>query len=276
MRGDVSYFEKYAANAAFRKLHDGGKMEDDPSFDPMTVEDFNYAFSSYFTFRLKEIVGQHYPLCGESSFVFCLDCARNDIWRKSVYQSYKYNRDNIKKKFSWYSIEYWTERWIKDHVENRGSKMIKIPGAEADDIIAVVAGVVEEELPDVGIVIVSGDSDLLQLGSHSVIQIDAKGEEVTVEKKLAVDKVHFEPTPANYLIYKILTGDATDAIPSVKHGKCGPKTAAGMISSGADVKAYIRSDPQISEAFVRNATLINLKQIPQVLKESIIAQYREN
>lgn len=270
---DVSYYEKFSANAVWRSLKDEeGFPDSDPEFDPMSNDAFSACYRRYFDFYLDSTVAKYYPMRSQSSYVFCMDCRRSDIWRRSVHPGYKHNRDVAVHKFSWSSIAEWTESWAKSHSETYGSKFIKVSGAEADDIIAVISRkYYGNELIDV--VIVSGDSDLLQLGGPNIIQIDSKGEQMTILKRIEKDGVLFDPTPMNYLKYKIMTGDSTDCISSIRHGKCGPKTASMMVNSPEKMKQYIKSDKSISSNFIMNTILIDLRKTPGQLIESIEDQY---
>ena len=270
---DTSYYLKYSANAAWRRIKDDHNLSEDENFDPMMLEEYREAYSGYFLFGLDEIVGKHFPIHSGSNFVFCMDSKRSDIWRKAIFPGYKHQRDLTKKKFSYKNIDDWTERYIKSHNVERGSRSIKVNGAEADDIFKVVIDHISSVYPHLMILIVSGDSDLLQLGGENVMQIDAHGELLTIESRLKKDKVEFDPTPLNYLRYKIMTGDTSDSIPSIKHGKCGPKKAASLVNDPEEMVRFIKSDPEISEAFIRNATLIDLSKTPKMLCESIMNQW---
>ena len=135
---DTSYFSKYSANAAWRKLKDDFNFIEDENFDPMTIQEYREAYSGYFLFGLDEIIGRHFPIHSGSNFVFCMDSKRSDIWRKSIFPGYKHQRDLAKKKFSYKNINDWTERYVKSHNVERGSRYIKVNGAEADDIFKVI------------------------------------------------------------------------------------------------------------------------------------------
>ena len=135
---DTSYYSKYSANAAWRKIKDDFNLSEDENFDPMTIQEYREAYSGYFLFGLDEIVGRHFPIHSGSNFLFCMDSKRSDIWRKAIFPGYKHQRDLTKKKFSYKNIDDWTERYIKSHNMERGSRHIKVNGAEADDIFKVM------------------------------------------------------------------------------------------------------------------------------------------
>jgi 5'-3' exonuclease len=266
---DISYFKKYAANAAWRRYKsDNHLTEDDPTFDPMTDRAYEDALSGYFNCQLSEIIQRHYPFHDRSHTIFCRDCNRNEIWRKDIFTGYKFKRDAIKERFSFSSINEWVDEWMSKFTSIVGGHIIKVDHAEADDVIAVLSRRLLN-LDDVNVLIVSGDSDLLQLTNDKVFQVDCYGEELTIAKKLEKEGVEFEPTVANYVKFKILTGDSSDNIPSVKHGKCGPKTAAKLISESGSIEEFVKSDKMVEEAFRRNYQLISLYSIPEAVVNAI-------
>ena len=270
---DISYYMKYSANAAWRKLKSVIDVEDNLDCDPMIYPEFKEYLSGYFNHNISSIVGRHYPMHNHACFYFCTDCQRKDIWRKDWFSGYKHKRDTIVGKFNYDGINSWVSDWMKLHNTRYNSKTIGINYAEADDIIAILSQQLVAKFPENDVLILSGDSDLLQLGNNQVFQIDAFGELQTIEQKLSKDKVSFEPTPNNYLIYKVLCGDSSDDIPSVKRGRCGPKMAAKLINDSESLTAYIKSEKEISEAFVRNHKLISLNSIPKLIVENILGAY---
>ena len=270
---DVSYYEKYAANAVWRQMKDGaGFPEHDPGFDPMGSGEFAGRFAAYFRNYLDESVCRHRPMRSQSSYVFCVDCRRSDVWRRCVFPGYKHSRDVTVPKFSMDGIKEWPASWMRGHNSMYGSATVSCPGAEADDVIAVLSRKFRREFPDVDVLIVSGDSDLLQLGGPGIVQIDSRGDVVTIAQRLDSDGVSFDPTPMNYLKYKIMTGDSTDDIPSIKYRRCGPKKAASMVRNEDELRQFLNSDEQVRRDFIRNSSLIDLRRIPHVIVESIEAQ----
>lgn len=270
---DVSYYEKYAANAVWKTTKEDNSLEDDENFDPMTLNDFKERFSWYFNCGLTEIVSKYYPVHNSSNYLFCMDSKRSDIWRRSIFPGYKHKRDVTKLRFSYSSISDWVEQWVKNHSEGRHSRYIKVNGSEADDIFSVMVKYLKNKYPEYDIMIISGDSDLLQLGGENIIQIDSHGVQLTIEDRLKKDGVVFDPTPLNYLQYKILIGDTSDDIPSIKKGKCGPKFASKLVRNKQEMVEFIKSDKRITENFMMNAQLIDLSKTPKFLCESILNEW---
>src|SRR5574344_560708 len=153
---DVSYYQKYSANAVWKKIKEDLDLEDDENFDPMTIPEFVSGMHGYFDCNLDEIVGKHYPIHSGSNYLFCLDSKRSDTWRRQIFPEYKHKRDTTKKRFNWDSINDWTERWVKAHHEGKKSRYIRILGLAADDIFSVMVDLINSAYPELDIVIVSG------------------------------------------------------------------------------------------------------------------------
>jgi 5'-3' exonuclease len=98
-----------------------------------------------------------------------------------------------------------------------------------------------------------GDSDFAQLVTGPVKVHD-------ISKACLLEAGLFDPKVA--LLRKILSGDKSDNIPSIKP-RLGPKTAIAL-SNDQKRSATIRLT--VSEAFERNRTLIDLNAAPSELQ----------
>lgn len=107
-------------------------------------------------------------------------------------------------------------------------KVVERAGYEADDLIGSLVEKFKHE-PDVQIVIISGDRDLLQLveGDHVVVQFLQKGMSDTKLYNEAAVVERFKLTPKQLPDLKGLLGDASDNIPGVSG--VGLKTATPLI-----------------------------------------------
>lgn len=107
-------------------------------------------------------------------------------------------------------------------------KIMEMAGYEADDLIGSLVEKFRLE-PDLKIIIISGDLDLLQLvdGEKVVVQFLRKGMSDTFiyNEKTVFDRYNLKPKQLPDL--KGLLGDASDNIPGVKG--IGPKTATPLI-----------------------------------------------
>lgn len=109
-----------------------------------------------------------------------------------------------------------------------GIKTFEIPGFEADDLIATLAGKFKKE-KDLQIVILSGDRDGIQLveGEKVVLWTPVKGisEIFVYDEKSTQEK--FGILPKQMTDYKSLVGDSSDNIKGV--AGVGPKTAGILL-----------------------------------------------
>jgi DNA polymerase-1 len=91
-------------------------------------------------------------------------------------------------------------------------KVITLPSTEADDLIAYMSQKLPQT-PEERVFIVSSDKDYLQLISPQVIVYRPVEREFYTE---AVVREKFNLDPHNFLIYKTLLGDSSDALPGIK------------------------------------------------------------
>ncbi len=109
-----------------------------------------------------------------------------------------------------------------------GIKTFEKPGYEADDLIATLAEKFKT-LPDVQVVILTGDRDTLQMveGDKLVVQTFNKGvSDTTIYNEAAVIE-KYGIAPKQMVDYKALVGDSSDNIKGVPG--VGPKTALELI-----------------------------------------------
>jgi 5'-3' exonuclease len=83
------------------------------------------------------------------------------------------------------------------------------------------------------------------------------------------------PTGKQYLLSKILTGDASDNIPQV-FPRCGYATAMKLVLKPEELKEKLKNDPAALEQFRLNQKLIDFKNIPESLTESIMQELGED
>ncbi len=148
--------------------------------------------------------------------VFAFDESLKHSQRKSIYPEYKANRNpapvELKRQFSW------CQNWI----ENLGISKVSSDTWEADDLIGTLATL--HRSPELAIVILSADKDLLQLIREGDLwwtfigdkRLDYRG----IEKKFGV-----KPEQISELL--ALAGDKVDNIPGIPH--IGLKTAANLL-----------------------------------------------
>jgi 5'-3' exonuclease len=209
-------------------------------------------------------------------------CDNQTYWRREYFQYYKAGRKKAREDsgFDWKTI-FEALNLIRSEIEVFFPyKVINVPGAEADDIIAVLAEwsqtndtssvLFDEPKP---FLVLSGDHDFIQLQKYSNIKQFSPVQKKYVKPDISPEKYSFE---------HIIRGDKGDGVPNVL-------SADDSIVTGTRQKA-IRQDkldiwykdfdtmPQDAEFkrnYERNKTLVSFDSIPMYIKESIISTYEE-
>ena len=165
-----------------------------------------------FTTILRRIMREKQPQC----LAVAWD-TRGPVFRHEIYPAYKANRPPMPEDLV-PQIEY-----IHRIVDAYNLFSMEHDNKEADDLIASAARRLASQ--SCRVVIVSGDKDLLQLVSDSIICWDPMSDRLmdvnAVREKYGVD-------PEQLLDFMALTGDSSDNIPGVPG--IGPKTAKKLIS----------------------------------------------
>jgi hypothetical protein len=151
-------------------------------------------------------------------------------------------------------------------------KVIRVAKTEADDGIAVA--VAYEKLLNSKIIIISGDSDLLQLCDNNVLMMNPKSNSTMDISKIEMKfgKTKIEMSGDVYRKTKILAGDKTDEIEPVFIG-CGPNKAYELALSPEKFDLEITQIPERLLNYERNKKLISLDQIPPELHKELEKQY---
>ncbi|MDQ4049713.1 MAG: DNA polymerase I, partial [Actinomycetota bacterium] len=157
------------------------------------------------------------------------------------------------------------EQWphMEPLVDAFGYANVKVPGYEADDVIATLAAKARERGIDV--MVVTGDRDTFQLIEDGV-RVMATGRGITDTKiydhEAVVDRYGIPPEliPDFYG----LKGDTSDNIPGVPG--IGDKTAAQLLQQFGDLESVLASVDQISGA-KRKENLVNHADDARVSKQ---------
>ena len=138
--------------------------------------------------------------------VLCYD--DKHCWRKDYFPYYKQNRKKARSESSldWNQLFDILTKIQNELEENFPYKVLKINGAEADDIIAILSNKISST-PNLyeEILIISGDKDFIQL--H---QSDNVKQYSPTLKKFVVDE-----NPEQYKFEHIIRGDKGDGVPNV-------------------------------------------------------------
>ena len=215
---------------------------------------------------IKNVKIKHQP----SEYIICVDSMS---WRRKAFKYYKANRDDLKKDAD-FDYQYFLENmqlFTKEVDQNFHYKVISYNGAEADDIIAILAA----ELSKVRdkIIIASNDKDFKQLIRNNIHLWNIK------------DKKFIEVEDCReYLIFHILNGDSGDGVPNVRSdddvfvdkGKrqkpCGAKQISKILEEG--LQTYIEREG-LKRNFARNRKLVDLSKnyIPESIWNGVMEKY---
>ena len=193
-------------------------------------------------------------------------------WRKEAFPQYKAARRKKRDESSidWHEVFRIINMVREEIQENFPYKVMHEDGCEADDVIAQLALETQEFGKHEPVMIVSADGDFKQLQVYKNIKQFSP-----MTKKLVV-----ENNPRTYLAEHILKGDAGDGVPNVlsDDNVFVDGRRQGILS--AKKKAVLLDDPralgdEIYRNYQRNQQLIDLKNCPQSVKESIINNFEQ-
>ncbi len=171
-------------------------------------------------------------------------------WRRSIYPEYKANRKHDD-----------TYQIFKDHLKDVErlisyfpSKVIDVPGAEADDIMYGLATYFADNNEDV--LVITGDRDIAQLVNYSDrIRVYSPTLRLFREK---------QPT---LILEKAIVGDPSDNIPGIP--RVGIKTFEKALNDKNIWNTKIEPNMDVVNKFVQ---IVDLSKAPANLKEEAIIQ----
>ena len=201
--------------------------------------------------------------------VICTDTKSS--WRKGVYPYYKAHRKAIREKqktekgMDW-SLLFKTIHEIIDEIDTFFPyKVISIPHAEGDDVIAVLARNFQEKS-----IIISSDKDFTQLHKYKNIK-----QYSPIQKKMLNGS-----EPYKYLKEHIIRGDKGDGVPNILSADdCIVEGVRQRPISKKKVELWMNEKPAdfcvngMSEKWKRNQQLIDFDFIPTDISQSIVDQY---
>src|ERR671925_74577 len=177
--------------------------------------------------------------------------------RDEVYEEYKAGRRD--------RPDLLAEQWphLQPLVEAFGYQNLKVPGYEADDVIATIAGQARQNGIDV--MVVTGDRDLFQLIEPGV-RVMATSRGITDTKVYDQEAVleRYGIPPDLIPDFVGLKGDTSDNIPGVPG--IGDKTAAQLLSEYGDLEGVLANIDKISGA-KRKENLTNHAEDARISKK---------
>lgn len=203
--------------------------------------------------------------------IICSD--DENYWRKSAFPYYKASRKKAKEKseIDWKRIYASIKQLKADLNQYFPYKFIQVENAEADDIIGTICHKEGSYLNNgEPILILSGDKDYFQLHEYgNVKQYDP------VKKRLITT-----PNPERYLFEHILRGDTGDGIPNILSpdnsfviGQRQKPVTQRRVDDWDWCTDFMKEIEL--RGFRRNEMLIDLKQVPEAIKNAILAKYEE-
>ena len=199
-------------------------------------------------------------------FVICCDSPKN--WRKESFPEYKANRKKRRETDTtdWTSLFEFLHQMIDDLREYFPYKVVKVEGAEADDIIGVLT---QEEMKN-PTTIISSDKDFIQLQKYQGVQ---------QWSPLTKDWVKGDPEAS--LWEKLVKGDAGDGVPNILstddtfivEGKRQRPISKKKMELWKEDRSSWTED--MHRNFNRNEMMVDLEKTPESIRINIINQFRE-
>ena len=199
-------------------------------------------------------------------------CDAGNNWRRQVFPYYKANRrkNREKSEINW-TVVFETLNKVRDELKDYFPyRVIRVDGAEADDIIGTLAqtyGNTNEK-----ILILSGDKDFVQLQAYmNVQQFDP------VQKKWRktndVDK---------FIKEHIIRGDTGDGVPNFLSaddtfvvGARQKPISQKKLDQWLDADPKEFCDEKMLRGYLRNQQLVDLNFIPPDIKKEVLVQYEQ-
>ena len=199
-----------------------------------------------------------------------LCCDNKKYWRKEFFPFYKAGRKKTRDKsdLDWHLIFDILGKIKQELKDNFPYRVIDVDGAEADDIIGTLTPLYSQTEK---VLILSSDGDFLQLQMYgkNVKQYNP------TQKKFITSK-----NPLEELKSKIIGGDRGDGIPNIlSPGDTFVREVRQKVMTEARLTTFMSTnygeyeDETARIGFSRNQTLIDLRNIPGEIKNSIIDTY---
>jgi 5'-3' exonuclease len=207
-------------------------------------------------------------------------CDNQTYWRREYFPYYKAGRKKAREEsgFDWKTI-FEALNLIRSELEVFFPyKVINVDGAEADDIIAVLAEwsqtndtnnvLFNEPKP---FLVLSGDHDFIQLQKYENIKQFSP-----VQKKFVKPEI----SPEKYIFEHIIRGDKGDGVPNVLSDDDSIVTGTRQKAIRQDkIDIWYKDfeampqDANFKKNYERNKMLVSFESIPQKVKTAIINSY---
>lgn len=267
--GSVSEFQKRDPALASTWIKPPEEVDQSNLPNLLNCEEFKKILKQFTMKRLetvdwiaRENFQDELDMASGIDIVFAMDDRVSYSFRKKLYPEYKAQRALVKRSFQLQPIkDYITNVLFKElEVEEKhGYRLVKVEGAEGDDVIATTLMNFADKY--LAAMLVASDHDFLQI--DGVREFDLFGREA--KRDLGGEEVSAD----DYLLGKILMGDKSDNIKQV-FPKCGPKTALKWTKDKGALKAMLKESQDASSRYLLNKKIISFKEIPSELTEAIL------
>jgi 5'-3' exonuclease len=243
-------------------------LNNNPYENPEFVEKFIKTFvESLQTFKKKQkLHKQRSKPATPCTIIAARDCPRSEIWRNSLYNSYKETRD---KDDSFNGGPFFKEVYKENNkllFQAGVNHVLKFPNLEGDDIIAICKKIIRQKYPEALILILANDHDYCQLLDDYSEIINFQNKNLRESKKVFVE-------PDKNLFYKIVLGDKSDNILPVCK-KCGPKTCEQYYLNKELFLEALQKETGAQEKYELNKKLIDFNEIPENLVNEFLEEYK--
>lgn len=203
----------------------------------------------------------------------------SSTWRRQYFPNYKFKRregrdkDDVEKA-NWDEI-FRIINMVREEIEqNLPYRVVKVDGAEADDIIGTLALETQEFGKHEPVMIISADKDFVQLQKYKNV----------AQYSPMLKKFVKEPNPNTYLFEHVLKGDSGDGVPNVlsaddvfvegvRQTPVTRKKIDYWTENAQDLESVM--DQTTYRNYMRNKKLIDLEEIPSDLRSEIIDTYEK-
>lgn len=201
-------------------------------------------------------------------------CVDSSSWRKKYFPQYKANRKTGRdtSTLDWDEIFRIINQLVEDLRNNFPYKVVKVDGAEADDIIGALVMNTQEFGRHEPVMIISADKDFAQLQRYDNVK-----QWSPIQKKAVVEK-----NPRKFLFEHIIRGDKSDGVPNVlspdnslvenlRQSPITQKKIDTWLESFDSLDTVM--DSETYRNYMRNKKMIDLHEMPAELQEQIINTY---
>lgn len=267
--GSVSEFQKRMPDVASTWIKPPEEVDQSNLPNLLNCEEFKKVLKQFTMKRLETIdriarenFQDELDMASGIDIVFAMDDRVSYSFRKKLYPEYKAQRALVKRSFQLQPIKDYIVNVIFKELEveeKHGYRLVKVEGAEGDDVIATTLMNFADKY--LTAMLVASDHDFLQI--DGVREFDLFGKEA--KRDLGGEIVSAD----DYLLGKILMGDKSDNIKQV-FPKCGPKTALKWTKDKNALKTVLKESQDASSRYLLNKKIISFKEIPQSLSDAIL------